>query len=562
MSPPREVGKIASSSTKEGVSSRPVQTVENTGASCQVAVAVNMGPTTATKPKTPLRADVFRKYLDEHPDRVSVERLLNMIESGADVGYVGPRLGFTVPNAKSADTYSEQLSQSIAKEISRGHTVGPFLSPPLPKFVTNSLGVRPKPNGDYRIIMDLSRPAHQSVNDHIDKEAYSVKYSTIDHAIKLISRTGRPCWLAKVDIKHAFRLVPVRAVDHHLLGYKHNNLYYYDVVLPFGSRSSPKLFRMVSEAVHWIFSHFIGDEKLVHYMDDFLIVARSKRECAALLKRFDDLCDELGVPRAPEKTMGPAVSLPFLGIVLNTADATLGLPDGELFEISEKIDHFITKDQCTKRELQSLIGSLSFATKCIPAGRLFTRRLINALPRRLSDTISFDDDCRDDLLWWKEFLPKWNGTAPFLSVNWLSPLSSHLYTDASRTAFAVYFGGKWFAAEWPHCVDDDYPINLLEFIPVLAACHLWAREFAGRRILFHCDNLGVVQAWHKQGSGNRAILHVMLLPSPPRITSRCPSLMSRVSIILWLILYLDYRQTDFGNCVPTPACPLVLCRTS
>ena len=136
--------------------------------------------------------------------------------------------------------------------------------------------------------MDLSRPTDDSVNSHIDKEAYSVKYSTIDDAIRLITATGRSCYLAKVDIKHAFRLVPVRPVDHHLLGFMHNGLYYYDIVLPFGSRSSPKLFCMVSEAIHWIFTRIIGSDKLIHYMDDFLIVAESREQCAELLCKFGE----------------------------------------------------------------------------------------------------------------------------------------------------------------------------------------------------------------------------------------------------------------------------------
>ena len=53
------------------------------------------------------------------------------------------------------------------------------------------------------------------------------------------------------------------------------------------------------------------------------------------------------------------------------------------------------------------------------------------------------------------------------------------------------------------------PINVLEFVPIYLTCEIWAANFARRKIEFHCDNLGVVQAWHRHGSSNRAILAIM-----------------------------------------------------
>ena len=43
----------------------------------------------------------------------------------------------------------------------------------------------------------------------------------------------------------------------------------------------------------------------------------------------------------------------------------------------EELQSFSTRKKCTKRQLLSLIGKLSFACKVVPAGRIFLRRLIN-----------------------------------------------------------------------------------------------------------------------------------------------------------------------------------------
>ena len=72
--------------------------------------------------------------------------------------------------------------------------------------------------------MNLSFPAHKSVNDDgIPKELCSMSYVTIDDAIQKIISMGPDAKLAKVDIKHTFRLIPVHPADRHLLGIEWEN---------------------------------------------------------------------------------------------------------------------------------------------------------------------------------------------------------------------------------------------------------------------------------------------------------------------------------------------------
>ena len=67
-------------------------------------------------------------------------------------------------------------------------------------------------------------------------------------------RVGPGTLLAKVDLKNAFRLCPVRPEDWHLLGIRWRGQYYVDKCLPFGLRSAPFLFNMVAEALESGFS--------------------------------------------------------------------------------------------------------------------------------------------------------------------------------------------------------------------------------------------------------------------------------------------------------------------
>lgn len=72
---------------------------------------------------------------------------------------------------------------------------------------------------------------------------------------------------------------------------------------------------------------------IVHLLDDFLIIAASHEICLRQLNLFVDLCGHLGIPIAPEKTCGPATTLSFAGIELDTIQLEARLPSEKKFEV-------------------------------------------------------------------------------------------------------------------------------------------------------------------------------------------------------------------------------------
>eukprot|EP00731_Ephydatia_muelleri_P014011 Em0007g1321a len=253
---------------------------------------------------------------------------------------------------------------------------------------------------------------------------------TMDHAVALLSQYGQDALMAKIDLKAAFRLIPVQAADWVHLGICWRRQFYVDTCLPFGLRSAPALFNHYAEALDWIMANNYGAQ-LLHYLDDFLLPART----------------HLGIPVASEKLEGPTTALTFLGIVLDTSAQQLQLPPDKLEELTGLIRSWLSRHKATKRELLSLIGKLSFAAKVVPAGRLFLRRLIDlsTTVRKLHHHISLNAEARADIRWWDSFLPSWNGVAMFLDPEWTAADSLQLYTDASGSlGFGAYFNCAWF----------------------------------------------------------------------------------------------------------------------
>ena len=80
------------------------------------------------------------------------------------------------------------------------------------------------------------------------------------------------------------------------------------------------------------------------------------------------------------------------------------------------LDSFANPRKCTKRELLSLIGSLSFAAKVVAPGRTFLSCMI-----KLSCTVSslnhlayLNQSVREDIHTWHTFISQWNGKSFFL----------------------------------------------------------------------------------------------------------------------------------------------------
>ena len=112
------------------------------------------------------------------------------------------------------------------------------------------MGLVPKgSSGKFHLIVDLSSPHGSSVNNGIGPEACSLEYVSVDSVAAVVVGLGRGTLLAKVDIRSAYRLVPVHPDDRWLLGMLWEDGLFVDTVLPFGLRSAPKIFTTVADAI-------------------------------------------------------------------------------------------------------------------------------------------------------------------------------------------------------------------------------------------------------------------------------------------------------------------------
>ncbi|XP_066538410.1 uncharacterized protein [Hoplias malabaricus] len=248
--------------------------------------------------------------------------------------------------------------------------MGPYSSPPFSTFRINPIGVATrKYSGKKRLVIDLSAPRGSSVpsiNSLVPSSEFSLCYARVDDAISLIKLLGRGTWLAKADVVSAFKIIPLHPDFWHLFGVKWRGQFYFAVRLTFGCKSSPKIFDTLAEALSWILLNVYDVPYVVHLLDDFLVLDSPSSPPARCITSLTAAFRRLGIPLSSEKTIGPATSLEFLGISLDSVSFRASLPHDKLARITEFLSEFLSLRRVTKRQLLSLLGHLNFAYECCP----------------------------------------------------------------------------------------------------------------------------------------------------------------------------------------------------
>ena len=175
----------------------------------------------------------------------------------------------------------------------------------------------------------------------------SVRYATIQDDIDFIKDSPKPVYMAKVDIESAFRIIPVSPADRPMLGFRWRGQYFMDAVLPMGCSSSCAIFECFSTALGWIAKVKLGVTAMVRVIDDFLILSHSKEKRHQDLMGFIGLCERLGVPLAPTKTVGPSTTIPFLGIILDSVIQEARLPEDKICKARALLLAFLGKRKVT-----------------------------------------------------------------------------------------------------------------------------------------------------------------------------------------------------------------------
>jgi len=248
-----------------------------------------------------------------------------------------------------------QTETQIKTELENGHYKIVDEKP----FIISALGAIHKKQSKVRLIHDCSRPPGFAINDFAHPEHF--KYQSITDAIKLITPN---CYMAKLDLQNAYRSVKIHPTNYKATGLKwkfstdKNFTYMVDTRLPFGASKSPMTFHRITQAVRVIMQQR-GYQTLIVYLDDFLIVGNTFKECQQALHELMRLVRELGFQINYNKIEGPSQDLTFLGLVLNSVNMTIRIPEIKIHETQLLLQTMLSSKKVTKRSIQQVVGKLN-----------------------------------------------------------------------------------------------------------------------------------------------------------------------------------------------------------
>lgn len=405
----------------------------------------------------------------------------------------------------------------VKKEINLGRIAGPFPTLPISNLQVSPIGIVPKSDGvSWRLITHLSYPENNGINDFIDEAYCTVRYTSFDKVVEMISSLGRHAKLAVVDIKSAFRLLRVNPGDFDLLGFKINDNYYIDKCMPFGLSISCKTWENFATFLHWLVEKRSRLSTLDHYLDDYIFAGTEhSNDCQILKDCFLDICKEFGVPIATEKMKGPVTVLTFLGLIIDTDELLIRVPADKRDSLLSDLKFYTTQKKITLKNLQSLVGSLNFFCKAVRGGRAFNRRFYDltvkaSMPHH---KIRLNEEVKDDMRVWIDFLQSYNGKTYFPEAEWCTSDVLNLYSDSSGSKGAgAFFAGAWFFFPCPITwlnTDIQRDITLLEFIPVVLAMAVWGTRLQNKKIKLFIDNKSLVEIINSQTSRSKRVMKLM-----------------------------------------------------
>lgn len=415
------------------------------------------------------------------------------------------RTGFSLPWVRTPTPHpkvktremDEKDRRAISTEVQRALDLGAI-------YVINREDARvispafcvPKADSDkIRVIIDL-----RHVNSFLPKQHF--KTTTLRDAVLLIEQG---VWMAKIDMKDAFWHIPL-APDHHpYLCFEWENITYAFRVAPFGLSLSPVLLNKTTKPV---IAHLNGQGvSCVIYVDDLLIVAKTKEGCRQAVEKAKNFLRELGWHLNDTKSVwDPTQVLVYLGLEINSKEMTMRVPPGKMDKVKMAIRRMRAKQTMTARELAQLLGQINSLSDALFQVRVFTTGLQQFKKKLLTSgwdySLAPPQAVKDDLEWWELHLERMNGKSllPFQE-------DAILTTDASMTGWGAILetpNGE-HQVSGAYSRNEQWHINYLELEAVIRAIQSFASQIRGLKLLLKTDSIVVMYVVNKMGSNVPAL---------------------------------------------------------
>ena len=219
---------------------------------------------------------------------------------------------------------------------------------PSGRSFLSGIFLRTKKDGTNRVILNLKRLNELVVSRHFKME----------HLNMALTLVHQDCYLASIDLRHAYYSCPVKHRDRDLLQFEFEGTRYRYKVMPNGLCSAPRYFTRIMKAVTAFFRSRYNIT-LTAYLDDTLLVADTKEELAWAVGVVSTTLRALGFTIHGEKSvLVPTKKIQYLGVIIDSQLMRVTLPEGKTCNLIAKCQDTLQAGKLSIREVAGLIGML------------------------------------------------------------------------------------------------------------------------------------------------------------------------------------------------------------
>ena len=364
---------------------------------------------------------------------------------------------------------------------------------PKTDFLSNVF-LRPKPDGSYRIILNLKK-----FNQYIQYAHF--KMESLQHILDLVTHN---CFMCVLDLSDAYLTVTINKRFIRFLTFQFNGKYYCYIVLPFGISSAPQKFtKLLKPLVAWLRCHCIV---LVIYIDDLWITAQTYGQCLCDMLTTANCLSSVGFLINKKKSKPePSTRVIALGYVIDSAAMLVSLPLTKERDVIQHCENLYSSTSTPIRYVARVLGKIISCFPVIPHGHTHYRYLehdkIQAL---LTNCFNYDANmvlswkARKEVLWWIVNLP--GAAAP---INRNSP-SVLLFVDVSLYGWGAYCPPR-FTTGFFDDLEFAQSINTKETLAIWYALLAFLPHLQNQHILIRSDSTMAISYVSKFGGMNHPL---------------------------------------------------------
>ena len=356
--------------------------------------------------------------------------------------------------------------------------------------VVSNIFIRPKPDGSYRLILNLS-----NLNEHLEYKHF--KMETFKSALELVKQN---CFFAKLDIKDAYYSLGIKQEDRKFVRFNWKGKLYQFTAMPNGLSPAPRIFtKLLKPALS-----SLRKEGYVNcaYIDDILLLGDSYEECLNNVQETMILFDNLGFTIHSEKSVViPKQNIEFLGFNIDSINMTVRLTSNKVSNIIQLCKGMLNKQTVTIRDFAKLIGKLVASEHGVLYAPLFYKSLEIQKDIELKNNkgnfdvnMTISNDGKECMRWWIENLV--DSYKPIV----FKELDRKIESDSSMIGYGAHdvtnnldLSGVWSMNE------QKQHINFLELKAAFLALKQFCENSEDEHVHLFLDNTTAIKYLNKMG---------------------------------------------------------------